>query len=272
MDDRIFEIKIADNIEVVIDSRFNIKGFIEFIRLSFNKLEIKENIYKIYFDKNNIEKHKLLINAIGNMYKKRKDFNKATYKKLILNFKKDCIVKIKKYQVLFDEKAVYITVRKISSKEFEILFANPKEKVFNYIKGIFLFDILDFGKEKIIVSLNGESKRLVSALISKHSIMGYKVEFRVKKEEFESTESFNVEGSLKEYLTKIKNALELFGVDNIYEWNKIKKEYRRLAKKYHPDLHRTKPELIRKIYDKKFRRVKESYELLEEYYNNRASR
>jgi molecular chaperone DnaJ len=269
MDDRVFEIKIGENIEVVIDSRFKIKGFIEFIRLSFNKLEINDNEYKIYFDRENVEKHKILINAIANMYKKRRNFNEAVYKKLILNFKKDCIVKIKKYQLTFDENAVYITIRKISSKEFEILFANPNKKVFDYIKGIFLFDILDIFEDKIIVSLNEESKRLVSALISKRSIMGYKVVFRVKKEEFESSRSFSIEGSVKEYLTKIKNALELFGASNIYEWDKIKKEYRRLAKKYHPDLHRTKPELIREIYEKKFRRVKESYELLEEYYNSK---
>jgi molecular chaperone DnaJ len=128
---------------------------------------------------------------------------------------------------------------------------------------------LDIFEDKIIISLNEESKRLVSALISKHSVMGYKVVFRVKKKEFESIKGFSIEGSVKDYLTKIKNALELFGVNNIYEWEKIKKEYRRLAKKYHPDLHRTKPELIRKIYDKKFRRVKESYELLEEYYNSK---
>ena len=269
MDDRVFEIKIDKNIEVVIDSRFKIKGFIEFIRLSFNKLEINDNEYRIYFDKENVEKHKILINAIANMYKKRKNFDEATYKKLILNFKKDCIVKIKKYQVTFDEKAIYITIRKISSKEFEILFANPNKKVFDYIKGIFLFDILDIFNDKIIISLNEESKRLVSALISKHSIMGYKVIFNAKKEDFENIKSFSIEGSIKEYLNKIKNALEMFNASNIYEWDKIKKEYRRLAKKYHPDLHRNKPELIRKIYDKKFRRVKESYELLEEYYKSK---
>jgi molecular chaperone DnaJ len=269
MDDKVFEIKVDENIEVVIDSRFKIKGFIEFIRLSFNKLEIQDNIYKIYYDKKNVEKHKILINAIANMYKKRKNFNEALYKKLILNFKKNCIVKIKKYQLTFDEKAIYITIRKISSKDFEILFANPNKKVYDYIKGIFLFDILDIFEDRIIVSLNEESKRLVSALISKNSVMGYKVVFRVRKEEFENIRSFSVEGSLKDYLAKIKNSLELFGATNIYEWDKIKKEYRRLAKQYHPDLHRNKPELIRKIYDKKFRRVKESYELLEEYYNSK---
>ena len=271
MQDKVFEIKIEDNIEVVIDSRFKIKAFIEFIRLSFNRLEIKDNYYKIYFDPENIEKHKLLIKSIANMYKKREDFNKALYNKLILNFKKNCIIKIKKYSVSFDEKAIYITIRKTTSKEFEILFANPKEKVFNYIKGIFLFDILDFNSEKLIISLNEESKRLVNALISKSSIMGYKVVFNVKTEEFQNSRRFNIEGSLKEYLAKIKNALELFGVDNIYEWDKIKKEYRRLAKKYHPDLHQNKPELIKKIYNKKFIRIKESYELLEEYYQKKAT-
>jgi len=271
MNDKVFEIKIGEDIEVVIDSRFKIKGFIEFIRLSFNRLEIKDNEYKIYFDQKNVRKHKLLIQAVINMYKKQKGDNPTLLNKLLLNYKKDLIIKIKKYQVTFDESAIYITVRKISSKEFEILFANPKKPVYNYIKGLFLFDLLDMSEDRLVVTFNEESQRIVSALASKHSIMGYKVIFNINEDDFAYTnKSFSVDGSIKEYLNKIRNALELFGVSTIYEFDKIKKEYRRLAKKYHPDLHRQKPELIQKIYAKKFARVKESYELLEEYYQKKS--
>jgi molecular chaperone DnaJ len=270
MTDKVFEINISENIEVVIDSRFKIKGFIEFIRLSFNRLEIKDSEYKIYFDKKNVRKHKLLLQAIANMYKKQKGENENLLKKLILNYKKDLIIKIKKYSVTFDEKAIYITVRKLSSKEFEIIFANPKPAVYNYIKGLFLFDLIDLSKDRLVVTFNEESQRIVSALASKHSIMGYKTVFNINENEFSYTKSFSVEGSLKEYLNKIRNALDLFGVSTIYEFDLIKKEYRRLAKKYHPDLHTNKPELIQKIYAKKFSRVKESYELLEEYYNQKV--
>ena len=100
--------------------------------------------------------------------------------------------------------------------------------------------------------------------------MGYKVIFNIDESEFAYNKGFSVEGSLKEYLNKIRNALELFGVSTINEFDKIKKEYRRLAKKYHPDLHRQKPELIQKIYEKKFTRVKESFELLEEYHRKKV--
>jgi len=271
MTDRVFEININENIEVVIDSRFKIKGFIEFIRLSFNRLEIKDNEYKIYFDKKNVRKHKLLLQAIANMHKKQKGDDENLIHKLLLNYKKDLVIKIKKYHVTFDENAIYITIRKLSSKEFEILFANPKPAVFNYIKGLFLFDLLDMSNDRLVITFNEESQRIVSALASKNSIMGFKVVFNIDESEFSYThKTFSVEGSLKEYLNKVRNALELFGVSTIYEFDKIKKEYRRLAKKYHPDLHRQKPELIQKIYAKKFTRVKESYELLEEYYNQKV--
>jgi len=268
MKEKILEVKINENINVIIDSRFKIKGFIQFIRLSFNKLEIRDNFYKIYFDKENIKNHKLLIHSIANFVKKHKN-DEILYKKLLLNFKKDVVIQIKKHQVTFDEKAIYISIRKISSKEFEILFANPKKSVFNYIKGLFLFNLLDFNDEKLIINFNEETKSIVNNLISKQNIMGYKVFFRFNEEEFEYKKKFSVEGSIKEYLAKIRNALELFGVSDISEFDRIKKEYRRLAKKYHPDLHRDKPELIQKIYQKKFLRVKESFELLEEYYKNK---
>ena len=269
MRDRILDIKIGENINIVIDSRFKIKGFIQFIRLSFNKLEIKDNLYKVYFDEDNIKNHKLLVTSIANFYKKHKR-DETTYKKLLLNFKKDIIIEIKKHQLTFDENAIYITINKLSSKEFEILFANPKKSVFNYIKGLFLLELLDLSSDRLVVSFTEETKKIVNALVSKTSIMGYKVVFSFDEKEFEYTRQFSIEGSLKEYLAKIRNALELFGVEDIYQFEKIKKEYKRLAKKYHPDLHRNKPELIQKIYDKKFRRVKESYELLEEYYKNKV--
>ena len=268
MTQKILDIKIGENIEVVVDSRFKIKGFIQFIRLSFNKLEIKDNYYKIYFDEENIKNHKLLIHSIANLYKKHKN-DESMYKKLLLNYKKDLIIIIKKHQVTFDENAVYITINKLSSKEFEILFANAKKSVFNYVKSLFLLDLLDVGEDRIVVSFNDNSKRIINGLLNKHSVMGYKTVFRADKNEFNYSKQFSMEGSLKEYLTKVRNALELFGVSEIYEFDKIKKEYRRLAKKYHPDLQRNKPELIQKIYQKKFLRVKESYELLEEYYNSK---
>jgi len=271
MRDRILDIKVDENIKVVIDSRFKIKGFIQFIRLSFNRLEIKDNFYKIYYDKENIKNHKLLVQSIANFYKKYKK-DEALYKKLILNYNKDIEIFIKKHQITFDEKAIYISVNKISSKEFEIIFSKSKQNIFNYIKGLFLFHLLDIKDDRIIISFNNETKRIIQALISKTSIMGYRVYFNVNENDFEYTRGFSVEGSLKEYLTKIRNALELFGASDIYQFEEIKKEYRRLAKKYHPDLHRNKPELIQKIYDKKFRKVKESFELLEEYYKTKVNR
>ncbi len=268
MEEKILEVKIDENINVVIDSRFKIKGFIQFIRLSFNKLEIRDNYYKIYFDKENIKNHRLLIHSIANLIKKYKN-NESLYKKLILNFKKDVIIKIKKHQLAFDENAIYIAIKKLSSKEFEIVFANPKKAVFNYIKSLFLLDLLDLDDEKIIINFNEDTKRIVNALIAKKNIMGYKVFFKFNEEEFDYKKRFSIEGSIKEYLAKVRNALELFGVNDISEFEQIKKEYRRLAKKYHPDLHRDKPELIQKIYHKKFMRVKESFELLEEYKKSR---
>jgi molecular chaperone DnaJ len=269
MKEKILKAEVGENITFEIDSRFKIHAFVKFIRLSFNRLEIKNNEYKIYFDKDNLQKHKLLVKTLANFYKKHKN-DEITYKKILLNYKKDVIVKIIKHEITFDEKAVYISVRKLSSKEFEINIANPKPQIYNYIKGLFLFDLLDMDEYKMVVSLNEESFKIINALISKRSIMGYKVIFSVNEEEFKKSYGFKIEGSLKEYLNKVRNALELFGVSTIYEFDTIKKEYRRLAKKYHPDLHRNKPELIQKIYEKKFRRVKESFELLEEYYNSKT--
>jgi len=266
--DKVFEININENIDVVIDSRFKIKGFIEFIRLSFNKLEIKDNEYIVYFDKDNIKKHKLLLQTLINMYKKiHKD--DTISKRIALNYRKDVKITIKKYNLSYSN-ILKIDIKKLSSKEFSIEFSKDIKSVYNYIKGIFLFHILEIYKDKIIVSFNETSKEIVYQMSKKNSIMGYKIEFHMDESEFKfSHRNYSIEGSIKEYLAKVRNALDLFGVDSIYEFDVIKKEYKRLAKKYHPDLHSNKPELIKKIYNKKFMKIKESYELLEEYYKSK---
>ena len=266
--EKVFDIEIKDNIEVVIDSRFKLKGFIEFIRLSFNHLEIRDEDYLIYFDKENIKKHKLLLQTLINMHRKvHKD--DTISKRIALNYRKNVFIKIKKYEISYSD-ALRIDVKKTSSKEFVIYFSQYKKSVYNYIKGLFLFHILDMDNSKIVVSFNENSKDVVYEMSKKHSIMGHKINFIIDENEFRfSHRNFSVEGSIKEYLAKIRNALEFFGVDSIYEFDTIKTEYKRLAKKYHPDLNQNKPDLIKKIYHKKFLKIKESYELLEEYAKNK---
>jgi len=262
--DRIFEIEISENIDVVIDSRYKIKSFIEFIRLSFNKLEIKDDEYFIYFDAENIKKHKLLLQTLVKLYKKTHKDDSIS-KRIALNYRKNVRIKIKKHSVYFGN-ILNIEIKKISSKEFSIEFSKFIKPVYNYVKGIFLFHILELYENKLIVSFNENSKDLVYEIGKKNSIMGYKVHFIVDENEFRfSSRAFSVEGSIKEYLAQIRNSLSIFGVDSIYEFDRVKKEYKRLAKKYHPDIHRNKPELIQKIYNKKFMKIKESYEVLEEY-------
>lgn len=270
--DKVFEININENIEVLIDSRYRTKGFIEFIRLSFNRLDIKDSQYFIYFDSENIRKHKLLLQTLVNMYKKIYH-DDSIIKKLALNYRKNVQITIKKHQISEQKNLLNINVRKLSSKEFIIEISKDKKSVYNYIKGLFLFDVLDLRNDSILISFNEDTKRIVSQMNSKSSIMGYKINFHIDEAEFKFTQrAYSIEGSLKEYLTKIRNALEVFGAETIYQFDAIKKEYKRLAKKYHPDLHRSKPELIQKIYNKKFLHVKESYELLEEYHKSKEAK
>lgn len=262
--DKVFDITIDESIVVTIDSRYKLKGFIEFIRLSFNKLEIKDNEYTIYFDKENLKKHKLLLQTVVNMHKKVYKSD-AIVKRVALNYRKNVVIRIKKHALFFAD-SLSIHIIKNSSKEFTIRFSQYNRSVYNYVKGLFLFDILELGKEYMIVSFNEDTKNIVFQTTEKNSIMGYKIRFVLDENDFKfSQRKYSIEGSLKEYLVKVRNALELFGVETIYQFPAIKKEYKRLAKKYHPDIHSDKPELIKKIYNKKFMKVKESYELLEDY-------
>ena len=60
----------------------------------------------------------------------------------------------------------------------------------------------------------------------------------------------------------MKNAYEILGVSCYATDEEIKKAYRDLAKKYHPDKHQDLSKEEIKLYEEKFKRVREAYELL----------
>jgi molecular chaperone DnaJ len=87
-------------------------------------------------------------------------------KRIALNYRKNVFIKIKKYEISYSD-VLRIDVKKTSSKEFVIYFSQYEKSVYNYIKGLFLFHILDMDNSKIVVSFNENSKDVVYEMSKK---------------------------------------------------------------------------------------------------------
>ena len=66
----------------------------------------------------------------------------------------------------------------------------------------------------------------------------------------------------KEYIVADYNYYEILGVSKDASDEEIKSAYRRLAKKYHPDLYSTKPEAERKEAEEMFKKINHAYQVL----------
>ncbi|BDU50669.1 DnaJ domain-containing protein [Haliovirga abyssi] len=84
---------------------------------------------------------------------------------------------------------------------------------------------------------------------------------------WDNTESNNYQNSSQSFYNNINNLDEYYsilGASKDLSDEDIKKKYKELAKKYHPDIHHNKPEEEKKIYEEKFKKIQEAYEKIRE--------
>lgn len=68
----------------------------------------------------------------------------------------------------------------------------------------------------------------------------------------------------------LNRAYEILKVNQNDDFEKIKKMYKELCKKYHPDLYQD--ENIKELTEEKLKEVNEAYEILEKYYNEEKNK
>ncbi len=91
------------------------------------------------------------------------------------------------------------------------------------------------------------------AEISKiQEIAGY---FRVSLRDFESIKAM--------FVKEANNAYKILEIDKTATDNEVKKAYRNMAKKYHPDRVNTQDEAIKKGAEEKFKEVQKAYEVIQ---------
>ncbi|WP_430907301.1 TerB family tellurite resistance protein [Maribacter sp. 2-571] len=83
-------------------------------------------------------------------------------------------------------------------------------------------------------------------------IAGY---FRVSSRDFDSIQAMFVKAA--------NNAYKILEIDKTATDNEVKKAYRNMAKKYHPDRVNTQDEAIKKGAEEKFKEVQKAYEIIQ---------
>lgn len=266
--------------------------------LSNIKEFVKETFYEYYFSRSSIIIYQDLLStkAIDKKREKLISWFIKNSKLNLLNPKKaDEITKNYKKQIKIEistNSGLYqnIATIKLSKYTKDLMILEVKKDsssiIFSYIRSKFIYNTSRVDKERSKILLNTSSlnfKNILEEIVSKRTIAGKKVlflydktyinEFISPKKEYSSSSSNSSEQeSIKEKIDKIKNSYIILKLNSgIKDISVVKKQYHKLAKEYHPDSHFQKSKSEIEVYQDKFLKVKEAYELIREHLERRSA-
>lgn len=218
-------------------------------------------------------------------------------RKVLENFKKQIKIKIRQNDIYQNNSTIRISM--FDSRCMMIEVQNDTINiVLNYIKTRFLFHLVKFDQEnrRLLINVSNEGMpEILKNLLEKRTIAGKKVMFIYEKpyvetilgirrqeshndskarqhgysnrEQFRQSESRrDMDEGARAYLLKVRESYTALGLSrDVTELSKIKKQYYKLAKQYHPDNYYRAGEHLVKLYEERFMKIKDAYETLRGY-------
>ena len=194
-------------------------------------------------------------------------------KTIIKAYQQKIDIKIKQYQV--NQEIISIRIFEQSKEQISFRLNNDylpmiSNIILNFLKRQFtIYEIVKLDKEQreLTVFTNGENfQEHLKNTIDKITIIGKKVLFFYDKklinrllDGYSRKTQENI--SAKEYIKKLRESFKTLELpQGTKEMETIKRQYLKLAKKYHPDRHQNYPSRVQKDYEKKFMDIKDAYE------------
>lgn len=258
------------------------------------KIFIKDNFEEFYFGRNaiivypdfkadmnlNSKREKLVkwLVKSANM----EQFNPIGANEILSNYKKQIKIKILTNDLCQD----ITTIRFLQNDSNTMMIEVKKDTIniiLNYIKTRFLFHLVRYEKDqgRILVNVNGKGfEGVLKALMEKRSIAGKKVLFlyskayidSLMKQAYRRQQQSTVEDDIRTYMAKIKTSYTVLRLDaQVRDMSAIKRQYYKLAKRFHPDNYYNHPESTLKYYENQFLKVKDAYETLKEYVEKKSA-
>jgi|GEM_PF-3575690 len=196
-------------------------------------------------------------------------------KTIIKAYQQKIEIKIKQYRI--NQEIISIRVYEQSKEKISFRLNNDylpmiSNIILNFLKRQFtIYEIAKLDKEQkeLTVFTNGVNfQEHLKNTIDKVTIIGKKVLFFYDKKlinrllnGYSRKNQENI--SAKEYIKKLRESFKTLELpQGIKDMETIKRQYLKLAKKYHPDKHQNHPNRVQKDYEKKFMDIKDAYETI----------
>jgi len=241
----------------------NIEFIQHYINTHFDSCVIRGNTIKIPTSSAKLSHRVFLLKWLYALYAKRnKPFPEL----------KEILLKrhYKNIKILLPKEIVYSLNYKVTDEEKIHLYISPKNhKITTKIKAFLEAKVETLPTHLEITLKDNEQKKRLQLLLDSNNIIDvpHKHIYNKKKmDEFLSKISDESEEDSKEEKEKVISPIEkaymVFKIEPTNDIKAIKKQYRNLAKKLHPDTVANTDEELVKLHTQKFQELVESYEIL----------
>jgi len=228
----------------------------------------------IFYDEERLSERKEFLKALAKYYSDKSDLYYQQILKNLLRYRhKPVKIDFKtKKSVQRDDVEIYLDA--ISSKEVKILLKNENSWVISFYLSQLNGFITEWDRRKLFLNASeARTKNRLDRLLKRKQFLFYNIKYtyspnfltilfntftnRRKENSFNSTKYLK-DNTVQQHYSTLEAPYDS-------DIETVKRNYRKLAKMYHPDRVHNKNETIVELYTKKFQKIQESYNYIKNY-------
>ncbi len=243
----------------------NLKPLLYFIENSFQRVKHFSNSVVILNESNEEIKKKYLLKWAYKIYEKNLPYTDIMFfQRLIASY-------MLPIQVITSNNSVSqmatITIDQISSYEISVTCNQHQERLTQYFKLIFK-DSMTLGNQKSTFRITITTKAhlsLLKSILSRKEILSIPITFKAHGLNFKRMHPEDTYSAEYLYKEKLQKSYTILSISDESTAMEMKKNYRNMLKKYHPDIVYNQNDDLVKLYTRRFQVIQNAYEFVKEH-------
>lgn len=245
----------------------NLKPLLYFIDNNFQKVKYFSNCVVISNEKSEEVKKKYLLKWAYKIHEKNLSYQESNFFQLLI-----ASYALPLYIITPPSNAVVqlatITIDQINKNEISVSSSQYQDKIAQYFKLVFKDSIILFDNRSTfnILIKTKAHLALLKGILKKKEILNISIVFVTQGLNFKRLHPQDTNSAEYLYREKLQKSHTILSISDDSTMSEIKKNYRNMLKKYHPDIVYNKGEDLIKLYTRRFQVIQHAYEIVRKHH------
>ncbi len=248
------------------NNSINLKPLLHYIDNSFQRVKHFSNSVVIFNETSEEIKKKYLLKWAYKIYEKNNSFKDGMFfQQLIASYYLPIHVITPNNHSL--SKMATITIDQINSYEISVSCNQYQERITQYFKLIFKDSMaLSSKKSTFIITIKTKAHlSLLKSILSRREILNIPITFIAHGLSFKRMHPEDTYTAEYLYKEKLQKSYMILSISDESTAMEMKKNYRNMLKKYHPDIVYNQNDDLVKLYTRRFQVIQNAYEFVKEH-------